>query len=600
LTRFAPAGWLAEAPAESPTLRLTGGHQGAAAPGGNSSWEVAFAGCVHNRQEIDAHIGDCGEDDAERIARLLDRGTKLFKCIRGCFAFAARHRMSARLVLGRDPLGTVPLFYAATRTGWLASPSLKSIELACSAAPDPVVLAEMLADSWSDLTDTPLKGIERAPPATLITIDGGSISFDQYWDPSLNPDRQRKDPHLVQEKFGALLVQAAGNLVRLGRTGIFLSGGVDSISVAAAARKATLSQGLPSPLALSLFFRGSAIDEESIQTFVARSLCLPLVGLGLDEALKSGAAIDELLEMSQTWSMPVANIWVPAYVRLASAGRAAGCDVILTGGGGDEWLGVSPYLTADLMRDLRFGAVAKLIGNIRRSTDIPLHLIAQQYLWTFGAKQLIVDARNRFLPPLGFPLDGRRARKSFPGWVVLKGALGDELLVRAEAARRRERLERSLSASLYEYEMKRSLAHPVVLGELESRFEMGERTGVRVVEPYWDADLVELLYHTPPEFLHRGNVQKGLVRQLIRDAIPDMKLPKNNKIHGAKYFQERVRKEARRAWDRFGGAKRLDEMGIVDNSKLSRLLEKQFADPAASLWLVPHVLSIEAWVRARS
>jgi asparagine synthetase B (glutamine-hydrolysing) len=600
LTRFAPAGWLAEAPADSATLRLTGLAQSAASAGRNPAWQVAFAGCLHNRQEIDARVGDCGEDDAERIARLLERGPGHFECVRGVFAFAARDRASGRGALGRDPLGTVPMFYAATGTGWLASPSLESIAAASKPDLDRLLLAEMLSDSWSGASDTPLLGVKRVPPATLITIDGASISFARYWDPSLKTGGHTQDAHAIQEKFASLLEQAVVRLARLGRTGIFLSGGVDSISVAAAASKATLEQGLPLPVALALFFRGSAIDEEPVQTFVAQSLRFPLVGLALDEALKSGAAIDELLGMSQEWSMPVANIWMPAYVRLAAAGRAAGCEVILTGGGGDEWLGVSPYLTADFMRRLRFGKLAKLIGNIRRSTEIPSHLIARQYLWTFGVKQLIVGARNLVLPPLGFPLDRRRARKSFPDWLVLNGAFGSDLLARAEDARRSERLARARSASLYEYEMKRSLAHPVVLSELESRFEMGERAGVRVLEPYWDADLVELLYHTPPEVLHRGNMQKGLVRQLLREAIPEMKIPRNNKIHGAKYFQERVRMEARRAWHQFGGARRLDEMGIVDNGKLSRLLETQFADPAASLWLVPHVLSIEAWVRARS
>ena len=48
----------------------------------------------------------------------------------------------------------------------------------------------------------------------------------------------------------------------------------------------------------------------------------------------------------------MANMWNGGYEPLARRGAERGCSVILTGMGGDEWLTVSPYLAADLMKAL--------------------------------------------------------------------------------------------------------------------------------------------------------------------------------------------------------------------------------------------------------
>ena len=44
---------------------------------------------------------------------------------------------------------------------------------------------------------------------------------------------------------------------------------------------------------------------------------------------------------------------------------------ILTGQGGDEWLTVTPYLSADLMRRGAFVELAQFFGMLRRSFQLP-------------------------------------------------------------------------------------------------------------------------------------------------------------------------------------------------------------------------------------
>ena len=76
------------------------------------------------------------------------------------------------------------------------------------------------------------------------------------------------------ENFDALLDQAVDRCLALGPTAIYLSGGLDSISVAAVATDRARNRGLNDPLALSLHFPEPQSNEEKVQRGVARELGL--------------------------------------------------------------------------------------------------------------------------------------------------------------------------------------------------------------------------------------------------------------------------------------------------------------------------------------
>src|SRR4030095_3566836 len=62
---------------------------------------------------------------------------------------------------------------------------------------------------------------------------------------------------------------------------------------------------------------------------------------------------------------------------------------------------------------------------------------------------------------------------------------------------------------------KKSLDHPMISWELEELFEVYRGVGVRILQPFWDADLVDLLFRMPPFVLNRGGRSKGLVRDSL-------------------------------------------------------------------------------------
>lgn len=561
---------------------------------------ILFAGALYNRAEIDARHGLC-TSDAERVLRAFRASPDEFASgLSGVYAFVIRDDASGATVAGRDRMGIVPLFFAKTADAIIFSPSFRLLNARpeVSSEPNAVLLAEHLADLWTEPDETYTRGVRRVLPSTVVRFAGGRETENRYWDPSRGAPERNADE--VFEKFKQLLTAAIERFMRMGKAGLFLSGGVDSISVAAVANSIAAHGGLPQPTGLSLFYRESETNEEDAQTQVARGLGLPFVGSALSDALDQRPAMEMLLEASRDWPVPMWNLWLPAFIELGRMGRKAGCEVILTGGGGDEWLGVGPYLAADLIRSLRPLAWVRFVRHMHRSYSMSYPLVLRDLGWTFGAKQLIVGARNRLLPAIGYDIDASRARRAFPEWLAPDPGVRRTIVERLTKAKRKERLLRGDSPSLYEFEARRSLHHAIVVSEIENKFAMGEAIGAKFFEPYWDADLIDLLYRTPPEILNRGGLAKGLVHQIVREALPSFTVPKQKKIALNVFYRKRVHEEASGVWRAAGGVPALARMGLVDEKKFAVLVERMLAaGDTGDLWLIPHVLSVDAWARAR-
>jgi asparagine synthetase B (glutamine-hydrolysing) len=566
----------------------------------DDSHSIVFAGVLYNGGEIDARFGAC-QSDAQRVLRVFRSDPRQFiRQLRGIFAFVVLDRRSGEVIAARDPLGVVPLFFTVTPDAFIFSPSLRILNASpdVSREPNAVMLAEHIADLWTRADETYTAGVRRVLPSNVHRFAQDGESCEVYWDPAKGASERDADE--VFEKYRTLLDAAVERHMRLGKTGLFLSGGVDSISVAATGRAIAARSGLPVPTALSLFYRDSETNEEEAQRFVARELGLDFVGSSLDDALQRRPALDMLLEASHDWPAPMWNLWLPAFLELARMGRAANCEVIVTGGGGDEWLGVGPYLAADMLRSLRFVAYVRFLQSMHRSYSMPYGPLLRNIAWSFGAKQLIVSARNHVLPALGYDIDASRARRALPDWLAPDPAIRRAIVERLTQAKRAERLLRNEAPSLYEFEARRSLRHPIVINEVENKFFMGEATGTRFLEPYWDAELVDLLYRTPPDILNPRGVAKGLVHRLVREALPSFQIPKQKKMALGVFYRNRIRREADAAWRAIGGVRALSRLGLIDERKFGAMVARMLAQPdSRELWLIPHVLSVEAWARAR-
>lgn len=581
------AGWVARFdPAAPPAerLRIDGAPPAAV---GDEAWRVWVDG---------------GLVAAEGALDLWRRhGERSTEHLRGPFVLLAEDRRAGRLTAVRDHLGLEPLFYTERGGVWFLSSRLDLLARHPDvlAAVDRVVLAEWLLDRWGEPEETIFAGVRRLPGGCLLTLDRVGGRVRRYWDP-LPADRPVEwiDDH-VPARFETALEDAVGRCLSAGPAAVFLSGGLDSVSVAALAAEEASPRGEP-PLALSLLFPHPEIDEAETQRHVAAALGLPQVARPFDELAGPEGFLRAALDACRGWPWPLMNAWLPLYLRLGRLGVERGARVLLTGTGGDEWLAVTPYLAADLWRRGSVPELWRLFGAYHRSQRLPRRRIAGNLVWRFGLRALALaaaDALARRVAPSGLArLRARRQARRLPGWAAPDPRLAAELDRREEA--RGAHLAWPVE-SFYVREMKRGLTHPLVHLEHEEYAHAGRRLGARWLHPYLDPDLVELLARVPPRQLLAGGRSKGVVRELLGRRYPELKVESQRKAHVDRFFRERMRAEGPALAAETGAPEALAELGIVAAGPAAAFLRRALAgDRPRDLHRAWQLLHHEAWLRS--
>lgn len=220
-------------------------------------------------------------------------------------------------------------------------------------------------------------------------------------------------------------------------------------------------------------------------------------------------------------------------------------------------------------------------------------------IWTFGLRPILAGAGagvlGRTAPGILRARKRGYIRRSTPDWIAPEPSLRQQIDRRAEKYIEDPRLG---SFSFYALEMQKPLSHPVRSLEAEDAFEMGRRLGVRIGSPYWDADLIDLLYRVHPETLNRGGRTKGLVRETVARRFPHLGFGAQKKVVAGEFFSKTVYSQWPQGWENLGGVQALHNMGIVDSSRLKTFARNLLASGGRrgsfQLW---DVLNLESWAR---
>jgi asparagine synthase (glutamine-hydrolysing) len=560
---------------------------------------VLFAGELQNRRELEALApgGAHGGTAAELLVVLVGvYGPRIAERLRGTFAMFAWDRRTGAAWAARDQIGIHPLYYAITADAVLFAASIDALtrQPGVSRALSPIALSEYLTQRYAVDEETFYRDVRRCLPAHRVIVDDRGVRSERYWDPL--PDGQPvswlRDEEV--EAFEGIFTRAVERAAGSRAAAIFLSGGLDSISVAAVADDVCSREGAGRLLGLSLGFEDPDSDERPVQRQVAERLGIEQVLIPFRDAVQKDRFIQTALRMGADWPIPMWNVWSPAYASLVQAGLQRGRATVLTGRGGDEWLTVSPFHAADLARSGNFFGLAHLVLSRNRSRR---HT---------GAKYALRLLRDRVARPLGSAAlatvaprwwhERRRARLNdrVPSWLAPDAAL------RADMNDRLDRfiIEARPRDSFYVRETRTTLRHPCVTGDLEEAHEFGRRCGVEMRHPFWDVDLVEFLCRVPPRFLDAGGRSKAPLRRMVARRFPALGVERQKKAHAVVFFDSMMRAESPAIWRASGGLQALRQLGVVDapaaRAYLDTLLQGPFVvDPGR----VFEVLTLETWAR---
>jgi asparagine synthase (glutamine-hydrolysing) len=184
---------------------------------------------------------DAGDSDLVLAAWHAWRETSVER-LRGDFSFALWDHGRRLLFCTRDQLGVRPLYWAAFGDRFICSNAL-DVVLAHPAATRrlnrPAIESFLQHGFNDDLATTTFADVQRLAPAHRMTFsaDAGVASPRRYWSfPVPEPLRLKRDDEYL-ERFREVLGSAVRDRLRTDRAAILLSGGVDSTSLAATARR---------------------------------------------------------------------------------------------------------------------------------------------------------------------------------------------------------------------------------------------------------------------------------------------------------------------------------------------------------------------------
>jgi asparagine synthase (glutamine-hydrolysing) len=319
----------------------------------DASVHVIFNGEIYNypalRPELQAlgHVF-ANRSDTEAIVHAWEEwGPACVERLDGMFAFALWDRRRGMLFLARDRLGKKPLHYAQTPSGLVFASELRALA-DLPGVPlriDPVAVDDYLAYGYIPDPASIYVGIRKLPPAHTLLIGPPDRARrrcptpQRYWHPAraAADDHDARSPQAhggldaaADELRRRLKAATAARLMADVPLGAFLSGGVDSSGVAAAAARARAEAGLPPLDTFTIGFAGGD-DETPYATAVARHC-------GTRQHTESAAAIDWIAaarDQAAVFGEPFGDpSAVPTRIVCGLARRHA--TVALSGDGGDE------------------------------------------------------------------------------------------------------------------------------------------------------------------------------------------------------------------------------------------------------------------------
>lgn len=552
---------------------------------------VTFNGEIYNYRELKARYAARGfrfrtHSDTEVIlaAWLLD-GPAGLDALEGMFAFALWDKATHTLFAARDRFGKKPLYYTV-QDGVLAFASELSAlaKLPGLRLRTPVsALMRFAAYEYVPTPETIYKDVWKLKPGHSLLFRDGRLTTAPYWDmPLPGPEPEASEEELC-DRLRLLLAQAVKRrLMADVPLGVFLSGGIDSSTVAA------LTAGMVSRIkTFSIGFSEASYDESRYARLVASRFATDH-----HERILSADACGSLLPgIVARFDEPMADPSIVPTFLLSQVTRE-NVTVALGGDGPDELFygyeyypafrlaagydRLPPFLRHRVIEPLagllphsagyvnpRFVADTFLAGAtapqwLRVQTWLSAFTAeAQAHLWQHPAPGLLAP-ENLFAPTRrlfeAYPADDPLARV---GYAFARQYMLDYILVKVDRC---------------------SMMH-----------------SLEVRAPFLDRDVAEFVCRLPSRYKLRGAKRKYLLKKAVAGLLPKAILGRGKRgflIPVASWLRGQLRPQV----DALLGPKHLREQGVFNPEEVGRLVAEHVggaADHRKKLWTL---LVLQLWL----
>jgi asparagine synthase (glutamine-hydrolysing) len=410
------------------------------------------------------------------VAERLTSGTPRFDDLDGAFAFAHWSKKERVLTLGRDCFGVRSLYYLEHGGTFYFATELKQL-LAIPGLPvevDPSALHKYLTFSFVPGEAVPIRGVRRLLPGHVLRYASGRSQSSAYFRLEERVDDALRDAKTAVRTVRRLGRQAVERRLTGEKVGLFLSGGLDSSSVAVWLKKCGADVR-----AFSLDFGEKSVEREQAK-LVAETLGLEQTWVPVTGERIAAVFGDVVHRLDLPFGDPVT---APQYL-LGQAAHEAGLTAVFNGEGGDQLFGgwtSKPMIAAEVYAGLYEEEASSREERYLRS-----------YHRFYGLEDALYsdDFKRQVGPP------GQRRAHLTP---YLADA-GETFLNRVRLA------DISLKGSQN------------ILPRAE---RMANGWGLDVRTPLFDRALAETAFRLPPELKLRGACEKYVLKRAMRAALPE-------------------------------------------------------------------------------
>jgi len=282
----------------------------------------------------------------------------------GDFSFALWDEAAQQLWCARDLIGVRPFFFAHVASRLFFSNTLQVLRLIpeISGNLDPHFIGDFLLQSWcSDSYRSVFSDIRRLPAAHSLAYSENGVQIRRFGKLPIEGPLLLKRPRDYVEQFRVHLEQAVRDRLPIGPAAVFMSGGLDSTSVAAIAKRVQMARSVPdSPRAFTVDYSPLFDDQEGqFARQVAAHIGIPLALLCGSATVPFADWESLSIKTPEPCAEPFLALHVQHYRQVSAYSR-----VVLTGDGGDDILTgrAWPHLVY-LLRRGRLDSVAAIFGG---------------------------------------------------------------------------------------------------------------------------------------------------------------------------------------------------------------------------------------------
>ncbi|MCL4258038.1 MAG: asparagine synthase (glutamine-hydrolyzing) [Anaerolineales bacterium] len=551
---------------------------------------VVFNGEIYNFRALRSELIAKGHQffsatDTEVIVHAYEEwGIDAIKHFVGMFAFALWDERAKRLWLARDHFGVKPMFYSILPNGIAFGSEIKAIlqHPGVQRDLDFQALEYFLSLNYMPAPHTLFAQIRQLEPGQYLTVDSsGDVEIRAYWKLAFE-EQVFSGEHEIVEEFRCLLEDSVRQqLVSDVPLGAFLSGGLDSSSIAYLANQHT-SEPLKT---FTVAFKEKEFDESRYAKKVAAH-----IGTDHSEIEVTPDLTSVLPKIVWHAEEPTANSSMLSVYYLAKFTRER-VTVALSGDGSDEInAGYQTYqaykvhqLFSRLPRWLRQGVLLPAVDMLpvsegKVSTEFKLkrfvrsgELSAAQahasWRMIFGSEE-----RRRLLAPAVDRLTGNRD-------------VGDIFTSLFAEAGTQDPLHRMLYSDIRFYLPNDSLAKV-------DRMSMAHGLEVRV--PFLDHRLVEFLARVPSHMKIKRGQKKYLLKEAMRGRLPSDIIYRNKAGFNLPHARW-LRNELRPFVTDHLSASRVRAMNFLDANEVSQVIQQHLRmekDNSHQIWCL---LSLSLW-----